>query len=55
MLMHQQFVSNWSKAQKMCNTAIDTPSCAIKFLPDNYKTQEMCDKTVFSDRFRSLS
>ena len=35
-----------SKTQKMCDTAIQKDSEMLKFVPDYFKTQEMCEKTV---------
>ena len=30
----------------MCNIAVDTYSSAIQYVPDQYKTQKMCDEAV---------
>ena len=30
----------------MCDKAVKTYDSTIQFVPDCYKTQEMCDKTV---------
>ena len=31
----------------MCDKAVDTNHSLIKYAPDQFKTQEMCDKAVF--------
>ena len=30
----------------MCDKAVDDDPNALEFIPDQYKTQEMCDKAV---------
>ena len=30
----------------MCNKAVTHNTCMLKYVPDQYKTQDMCDKTV---------
>ena len=37
----------------MCDKAVYTHPSTIKFAPDSYKTQEMCDKAVYRCLFVS--
>ena len=39
-------VSDYSKAQKMCDKAVKKDSKMLKCVPDYFKTQEMCKKAV---------
>ena len=34
------------KLKKMCDKAVNTHLSAIQFIPECYKTQEMCDKLL---------
>ena len=36
-------VSDCCKTQEICNRAINTYPSAIELVPENYKTQEMCN------------
>ena len=42
MFMH---VSYCSKTQKMCDKAVEKDSKMLKFVPDYFKTQDMCKKS----------
>ena len=35
----------------MCDKGVNTYHSTIEFVPDFYKTQEMCDRTVFEGPF----
>ena len=35
----------------MCDKAVDDCSIGLEFVPDRYKTQEMCDKIISDDPF----
>ena len=37
----------------MCDKAVYTHPSTIKFAPDSYKTQEMCDKAIYRCLFVS--
>ena len=39
----------------MCDKAVNTHLSAIQFIPECYKTQEMCDKAVNRCFFISIS
>ena len=35
----------------MCHKSVDDYSIALEFIPDRYKTQEMCDRIISDDPF----
>ena len=44
--MHENFFLNTIRLKKVCDKAVDTHPATIKYVPECYKTQEMCNKAV---------
>ena len=44
--MHQNLFLNATRHKKMCDKAVSTYPSTIKFVPECFMTQEMCNKAV---------
>ena len=44
-----KFVSDHKKKKKMCNHAAKKLPNLLLYVPDKYKTQEMCDEAILEN------